>query len=515
MHTSTTVLDGESLLPEQLYALSQGTVKLDFSKDAWERIKRSRQLIDDIVRKGDPVYGINTGFGFFATTPIEPSELHRLQINLITSHAAGVGEPISVERTRMLLALRLNVFAKGHSGIRPENVQRMLDAFNASCLSWVPCKGTVGASGDLAPLAHLALGLIGQGKMWDPTLQKYDQANEVLQRHGLTPIDLHAKEGLAMINGTQFMTAHGTEALVRATRAALQADVIAALTLETLHGTHRAFDEKIHRARPHTGQIECAARLRSLLHTEEQPSQIYGSHHGCGRIQDAYTLRCIPQVHGIAHDTLAFVRKLVTTEINSATDNPMVFAETQQSLSGGNFHGEYIAKACDFLAIGIHEISSMSERRIERLVNSSLSGLPAFLVKAGGLNSGFMIAHCTAAALVSENKVLCHPASVDSQSTSAAKEDHVSMGGFASRKAIEVVSNVETVIAIELLAACQALEFLRPLRTTAPLEAVHQLVRQHVKPFDEDRFMSPDIEAVVKLIRENKVWEAATAAGTQ
>ncbi|XP_060699262.1 histidine ammonia-lyase isoform X3 [Hemiscyllium ocellatum] len=378
----------------------------------------------------------------------------------------------------------------------------------ASCLSYVPEKGTVGASGDLAPLAHLALGLIGEGKMWSPK-SGWADAKYVLQAHGLKPVSLKPKEGLALINGTQMITSLGAEAVERATAIARQADIIAALTLEVLKGTTRAFDSDIHKLRPHPGQMEVAFRFRSLLGSDHHPSEIAESHRFCDRVQDAYTLRCCPQVHGVVNDTIAFVKTIIETEINSATDNPMVFAERGETISGGNFHGEYPAKALDYLAISVHELAAISERRIERLCNPSLSELPAFLVNEGGLNSGFMIAHCTAAALVSENKVLCHPSSVDSLSTSAATEDHVSMGGWAARKALRVIEHVEQVLAIELLAACQGIEFLRPLKTTTPLEKVYDLVRTLVRPWIKDRFMAPDIDIVHRLLVEQKVWEVA------
>jgi len=325
----------------------------------------------------------------------------------------------------------------------------------------------------------------------------------------LTPIHLGAKEGLALINGTQLITSIGAEAVERAGIIAKQADVVASLTLEVLKGTSRAFDSDVHKIRNHKGQGVVARRLRSLLHSETYPSEIAQSHRFCDRVQDAYTLRCCPQVHGISHDTIDFVRGIITNEMNAGTDNPIVFADRGEIISAGNFHGEYPAKALDYLAIGVHELASMSERRIERLVNPAYSELPAFLVKDGGLNSGFMIAHCTAAALVSENKTLCHPASVDSLSTSAGTEDHVSMGGFAARKALQVVRNVEKVIAIELLAACQAIEFLRPLKTTVPLEEVYKVVRSVVRPWDKDRYMSPDIFAIKNLLKEDKIWNAA------
>merc|ERR1711962_884804 len=501
-------LDGESLSVDDLVQLGKGRYKIKLTKDAEQKVKDSRAVIDNIVKENRVVYGITTGFGKFARTVIEKDKLMELQENLIRSHASGVGKALSPENTRMLLALRINVLAKGCSGISLKTLRQLIDAFDASCLSWVPEQGTVGASGDLAPLSHLALGLMGEGQMWSPQTG-WGEAKYVLESHNLTPISLEAKEGLAMINGTQLITSIGAEATERAGIIAKQADVVAALTLEVLKGTSRAFDSDVHTLRPHKGQGLVARRLRSLLHSETYPSEIAQSHRFCNRVQDAYTLRCAPQVHGIVHDTIDFVRGLLTTEMNSATDNPIVLADRGETISAGNFHGEYPAKALDYLAIGTHELAAMSERRTERLVNPAYSELPAFLVKDGGLNSGFMLARCTAAALVSENKTLCHPASVDSLSTSAGTEDHVSMGGFAARKCLQVVRNVEKVVAIELLAACQAIEFLRPLKTTQPLEEVYKVVRSVVAPWDRDRYMSPDIEAAGKLLKEGKIWQAA------
>ncbi|XP_051238762.1 histidine ammonia-lyase [Dicentrarchus labrax] len=501
-------LDGNSLTSTDLVNLGKGLYKIKLTLEAERKVVQSRELLDTIVKENKVVYGITTGFGKFARTVIPVSKLKELQENLVRSHSAGVGNPLSPERTRMLLALRINVLAKGHSGISLETLHAMIQAFNASCLSFVPEKGTVGASGDLAPLSHLALGLMGEGRMWSPK-SGWADAKYVLEAHGLKPISLRPKEGLALINGTQMITSLGAEAVERAQAIARQADIIAALTLEVLKGTTKAFDSDIHALRPHPGQIEVALRFRSLLDSDHHPSQIAESHRFCDRVQDAYTMRCCPQVHGVTNDTINFVQNIINTEINSATDNPMVFAERGETISGGNFHGEYPAKALDFLAIAVHELASISERRTERLCNPSLSELPAFLVNEGGLNSGFMIAHCTAAALVSENKVLCHPSSVDSLSTSAATEDHVSMGGWAARKALRVVEHVEQVLAIELLAACQGIEFLRPLRTTTPLEKVYELVRSVVKPWIKDRFMSPDIEAVHRLLLDQKVWNVA------
>ncbi|MXQ81210.1 hypothetical protein E5288_WYG006034 [Bos mutus] len=452
-------LDGDSLTTEDLVSLGKGHYKIKLTPTAEKRVQKSREVIDRIVEEKTVVYGITTGFGKFARTVIPVSKLEELQFNLVRSHSSGVGKPLSPERCRMLLALRINVLAKGYSGISLETLKQVIEVFNASCLPYVPEKGTVGASGDLAPLSHLALGLIGEGKMWSPK-SGWADAKYVLAAHGLKPIVLKPKEGLALINGTQMITSLGCEAVERASAIARQADIVAALTLEVLKGTTKAFDTDIHAVRPHRGQVEVAFRFRSLLDSDHHPSEIAESHRFCDRVQDAYTLRCCPQ-------------------------------------------------ALDYLAIGVHELASISERRIERLCNPSLSELPAFLVAEGGLNSGFMIAHCTAAALVSENKALCHPSSVDSLSTSAATEDHVSMGGWAARKALRVIEHVEQVLAIELLAACQGIEFLRPLKTTTPLEKVYDLVRSVVRPWIKDRFMAPDIEAAHRLLVEQKVWEVA------
>ncbi|XP_066979441.1 histidine ammonia-lyase-like [Macrobrachium rosenbergii] len=473
-------LDGASLTPEDLTALGKGAYRIKLSAEAEEAVTAARKLVEDIVREKKVVYGVTTGFGKFARKTIPQSQLYELQWNLIRSHAAGVGDPLSPSKTRMLLALRINILAKGNSGVSLTVLKKMIDAFNASCLPWVPEKGTVGASGDLAPLSHLALGILGEGKMWSPETG-WGDAKYVLEAHGLTPAVLGPKEGIALINGTQLITSITAEALERAETIARQADVVAALTVEVLKGTSKAFDSDVHKLRPHKGQNEVARRLRALLHSDTYPSEIAESHRFCNRVQDAYTLRCCPQVHGVVHDTLYFVRGIITDEMNSATDNPIVLTDRGEIISSGNFHGEYPAKAADYLAIAIHEIASMSERRTERLVNPALSELPAFLVKEGGFNSGLMLAHCTAAALVSENKVLCHPASVDSLTTSAGTEDHVSMGGFAARKALTVVENVERVVGIELLTACQAIEFLRPMKTTTPLEAVIKVVRSVIR----------------------------------
>jgi len=504
------LLDGFSLECETLNQLRYGNYSIDLTSEAWERVQRAREVVDDIVARDEVVYGVNTGFGNFSDVTISADKVHELQENLVRSHACGVGAPLTPEQTRCLLVLRINCLARGRSGISVETLRKVIDAFNADCLPFIPSKGTVGASGDLTPLAHLALGLLGEGEMWDVETKTWREANAVLRSKGLTPLHLAAKEGLCMINGTQMMTAVGVEALVRAINCVKTADVIAALTVESLRGTNTAFQHQIHAGRPHKGQMKSAMNLRAMLHRENNPSEIAVSHTHCGRVQDSYTLRCVPQVHGIVYDTLSFVKKILRTEINSATDNPMVFPENKDKkkmMSGGNFHGEYPAKVLDYLAIAIHEVSNVSERRIERLLNPDLSGLPAFLVKEGGLNSGLMLAQVLAAALVSENKTLCHPSSVDSISTSAAKEDHVSMGGWSARKALQVVENVEVVLAVEAIAAAQAIDFLRPYTTTEPLEKLHSLIRELVSPWDKDRYLKPDIDAVTSLIRSGKILE--------
>ncbi|KAI6206458.1 hypothetical protein M3Y94_00912900 [Aphelenchoides besseyi] len=502
----TLILDGYNMTLEDLVDCSRDLCRIELSSEATKRIKKARSFLEKVASEHRTVYGITTGFGTFANVKISPADIKKLQLNLIRSHATGYGHHLEPSKARMLLALRINVFAKGHSGISLENVEKLVDAFNAFCVSFVPQQGTLGCSGDLAPLAHLALGMLGEGQAWSPKTG-WAPANIVLQENGLKPMELGPKEGLALINGTQMVTSIGAMASVRAENLAKQADVIAALTLDVLKGTSKAYDAKIHKVRPHKGQIAVANRLRALSHSEWNRSEIAESHRHCGKVQDAYTLRCVPQVHGIAHDTIEFTRKILETEINSATDNPLIFADEEEIISGGNFHGEYPAKVLDYLAIGVHELGQISERRLERLVNNQLSGLPTFLTKDGGLNSGFMTIQYCATSLVSENKVLCHPSSADSIPTSCNQEDHVSMGGFSARKALKVVEHTEAVLAMELLAACQGMEFLKPLRSTVPLQKVYELVRTVSAPLDEDRYMQPEIQDVIKLVRENRVWE--------
>jgi len=472
-------------------------------------VARARRVVDDAVAQHAVVYGVTTGFGNFADVVIPADRLRELQLNLVRSHAAGVGDPLGEADTRALMLLRANVLAKGYSGIRPETLDLLVAMLNAGVHPVIPSQGSVGASGDLAPLAHLALALVGEGEC--AYQGRTMPSAEGLRAAGLVPVVLEAKEGLALINGTQLMTAITGLALAEAWRLVRTADVTGAIALDALKGTDVAFDPRIHAARPHPGQAASARNLRKLL----AGSPIRESHRDCGKVQDAYTLRCMPQVHGAVRDALDFATRTVEIELNAATDNPMVFADTGELLSGGNFHGEPVALVADVLAIAMAELGSISERRTERLVNPALSGLPAFLTPDGGLQSGLMIGHVTAAALASENKVLAHPASVDSIPTSAGKEDHVSMGVTAALKAARAVANTRRILAVEAIAACQALEFLKPLETSPALRAAYAAVRARVPPYDRDRILSPEIETVASLVSKGTLAEdASSVCGT-
>jgi histidine ammonia-lyase len=503
---ATVVLDGASLTLEGLESVARRNATVTLAGEARAAVVRARRVVDEAVSRDAVVYGVTTGFGNFSDVVIPHDRIRELQLNLVRSHAAGVGEPLDEATTRALMVLRANVLAKGYSGVRPETLDLLVAMINQRVHPVVPSQGSVGASGDLAPLAHLALALVGEGDCVSEGARR--SSAEALGRAGLRPVALHAKEGLALINGTQLITGTAGLALAEAWRLARTADVAGALSLDALKGTDVAFDPRIHAARPHPGQAASARNLRALL----AGSAIRESHRDCGKVQDAYSLRCIPQVHGAARDAMAYVTSTIAIEMNAATDNPMVFGDTGELLSGGNFHGEPVAIASDVLSIAVAELASISERRIERLVNPTLSGLPAFLTTNGGLQSGLMIAHVVAAALVSENKTLAHPASVDSIPTSANKEDHVSMGVGAAQKAARIVANARRVLAVELLAACQALEFLKPLTTSPPLAAVYAAIRARVPAYDSDRHLSPEIEAVAALVRDGVVSEAAAAA---
>ncbi len=499
------LLDGQSLSLAGLEAVARAGSAVGLAPAAREVVARARRVVDAAVDAGRVVYGVTTGFGNFADVVIAPERLRELQLNLVRSHAAGVGDALGEAETRGLMLLRANVLAKGFSGVRLETLDLLVAMLNRGVHPVIPSQGSVGASGDLAPLAHLAVALVGEGECVHEGRRV--PSREALRAAGLTPVELFAKEGLALINGTQLMTAVAGLALAEAERLAPMADVAGALTLDVLKGTDVAFDPRIQRARPHPGQAASARNLKRLL----AGSPIRESHRDCGRVQDAYSLRCMPQVHGAARDALAYVARTVEIEMNAATDNPMVFSDPEELLSGGNFHGEPVAIASDVMAIAVAELGAISERRIERLVNPALSDLPAFLTPAGGLQSGLMLAHVTAAALASENKGLAHPASVDSIPTSANKEDHVSMGPAAARQAAQVVANVRRILAIEVIAACQGLEFLKPLVSSPPLDAVHRFVRTKIAPYDTDRLLAPEIEAVAEWVRRGELLGEAEA----
>jgi histidine ammonia-lyase len=498
-------LDGQALDLDGLEAVARAGRRVALADRARDAVRAARRVVDDAVARGAVVYGVTTGFGSFADVHVPLGRLRELQLNLIRSHAAGVGAPLEEAETRALMLLRANALAKGFSGVRLETLDLLVELLNLRVHPVVPSQGSVGASGDLAPLAHLALALVGEGEC--VFAGRRLPGAEALRAASLSPIVLEPKEGLALINGTQLATAVGGLAVAEALRLARSADVVGALTLDALEGTDVAFDPRIHAARPHPGQAASARNLTRLL----AGSAVRESHRGCGRVQDAYSLRCMPQVHGAARDALGYAARAHVVEMNSATDNPMVFAETGEILSGGNFHGQPVAIAADLLAIAVAELGAISERRAERLVNPSLSGLPAFLAREGGLHSGLMMAHVTAAALASENKALAHPASVDSIPTSAGKEDHVSMGPTAAWKAARVVANTARVLAVELLSACEALDFRRPLRSSEALEAVHARVRRTVPTHGQDRVLGPEIEALAGLLRSGEILHAAEA----
>ena len=504
-------IDGDGLALEELERVATDTsTEVGLAPGVEERILRSRAVVEDAVREGRVVYGVTTGFGRLAETSIPLDRIEELQLNLIRSHACGVGPALPRAETRAVTLLRANVLAKGFSGVRPVVVQRLLDLLNRGVHPVIPEQGSVGASGDLAPLSHLALVLVGEGRA-EVGGEVVDGA-EALRRAGLEPLRLQAKEGLALNNGTQVMTGVGALALLGAERAVETADAAGAMSLEALRGTPDAFHPAIMRARPQPGQVASAERLRALL----ADSEVRESHrYGDPRVQDAYALRCMPQVHGAARNAFAYARQVLETEANSATDNPLIFPDEGEGglvLSGGNFHGQPIAQVLDLLAIALTDLASMSERRTERLVNPDLSGdLPAFLTRDPGVCSGFMIAQITAAALVSECKALSHPASVDSIPTGAGKEDHVSMGMTSALKLRRVLRNVETVLGIELLCAAQGLEFRKPLRPGRGVERAYDLLRARVGPLDADRALAPDIEAAAALVREGalaEIWKA-------
>ena len=501
-------INGRDLALEAVREIALENCPVLLDPDAREAVEKARAVVDALVAGNKLSYAITTGVGKLSDVRIAPEQIRELQVNLVRSHAVGVGEALPRTEVRAMMLLRANSLAKGHSGIRPVVIDTLCEMLTRGVTPYVPSQGSVGASGDLAPLAHLALALIGEGECLDEKGVRIS-STDALRRAEIKPLVLDAKEAVSLINGTQAMLAIGSLSLLAAEVLVDSGDVIGALTLDALRGTDVAFDARIHEARPHRGQLTTAANLRKML----EGSEIRRSHADCNRVQDAYSLRCIPQVHGAVRDTLTHCREVFETEINSAVDNPLVFVRDAQKaegdvISGGNFHGEPLAFALDFLAIALSALAGISERRIERMVNPALNeGLPAFLAPGAGLNSGFMMPQVTAAALVSENKVLAHPASVDSITTSGNKEDYVSMGMTAALKLKRVVDNTRNVLAIEAMAAAQAVEFLAPLKTSKRLQSAQSAIRAVSPAMDKDRVIYGDFVKIAQVIADRKLEE--------
>ncbi|NIR46071.1 MAG: histidine ammonia-lyase [Gemmatimonadetes bacterium] len=491
-------IDGHNLALEDVQRVASGREReVRLAAAARSAIDASRRVIEEALEGGEPVYGVTTGFGRLSEVAVPPERRLEMQENLIRSHASGFGQPLGREISRAVVLLRANSLARGNSGIRRQVVELLLETLAHGIDPVIPEFGSVGASGDLAPLAHVALCLIGEGTVHGDV--ESEAAGRALERAGLQPVRLREKEGLALINGTQATTAQGVLATLRAEDAIETAELAGAMSLEGLMGTPTPFDERVHLSRPHAGQITSAARLRALL----AESEIREAHrHGDPRVHDAYSLRCMPQVHGAAREVLTFVRQVLQVEINSSTDNPLVFAEAGDVVSAGNFHAQLPAQALDFLTIACTDLASISLQRVERLLNPDLSGLPPFLAGEPGVESGFMIAQVAAVDVLSELRVLSHPASVDSVTTSANKEDHVSMGMESARKAWRAVSCLQYVLAVELMCAAQALDLLKPLRPGVGVLAGYELVRQHVEPLAGDRVLGGDVEALKRLVDE-------------
>ena len=496
---TTVTLDGEHLTLEEVLEAAEGRAKVRIASSVAKRVKQSRDFIERALAQGEKIYGVTTGFGMLSDQVIDRSQIEDLQRNLIRSHSVGVGPFFDELTTRAIMLLRANVMAMGYSGVRMEVLKRLIDMINKRVQPLIPEQGSVGASGDLAPLAHLASVVMGEGQAI--FREKMMPAKKAMERARIPILTLKAKEGLALVNGTQVMTAVGLLALLRAERLCKIADIVGACTLDALKGTLSAFDLDIQKVRPFPGHLAVAKNFQKL----GQRSEIAESHKFCSKIQDAYSLRCIPQVHGAVRDALAYVRKTPEIEVNSATDNPLIFTKKGKIINCGNFHGESVAFALDLLGIAVSELGGISERRIEKLINPALSGLPPFLTTEGGLHSGLMMVQVSAAALASENKVLAHPASVDSIPTSADKEDHVSMGTIAARKARDIVNNVEQILAMELLCATQGLEFVLPLRPGIGIKEAYETIRRKVPPIKGDRRFSEDIKKIDLMIKSGEI----------
>lgn len=488
-------LDGESITTELLWEMVHSSqAQFQVAESAKSKVKASRDYIESRIKNGDVMYGVNTGFGAFSSVRISDQDIEALQRNLIRSHSVGVGEPFSKVQSKAMLILRANTLARGHSGIRVDVLEKICEFLNKDVIPVIPSQGSVGASGDLAPLSHLALALIGEGEVWGGDLK------------GITPLVLKSKEGLSLINGCQVMTAIGLLALKEALDLTKLADICGATSLEGLRGSRKPFNPLIAATRPHHGELQTA---KNLIRVMGARSEIGDSHAtGDHRVQDAYSLRCMPAVHGAVKNALKYVKKILETEANSSTDNPLVFADANEIISCGNFHGMPVAHALDFAALTISSLGSISHERISKFISTQMSELPPFLAPQGGLNSGHMIVQVASASLVSENKGLCHPASVDSMPTSAEKEDHVSMGTIAARKFAKVVENVKSVLAMELLSATQALDMIKPLNPNEGVKVAYDVVRAQVPFAKEDRIFGHDINAIRKLITEGVIVAA-------
>lgn len=503
------IVDGKSLTLDQIEFFLKENPVVELSGESKKKVIRARKLIDKWVDEGKVIYGVTTGFGEFANVRISKKDNSKLQENLIISHSTGVGDSLPPFIVKLMMLLRVNALASGHSGIRTETLELLMTMINNNIIPVIPSQGSVGSSGDLAPLSHLVLAMIGKGEVQifkdvmneEQHKVKILKSSAALKKFELTPVKLAAKEGLALINGTQMMTAFAVFICIEARKLEKIADIAGALSHEALRGTDNAYDLRLHKLRPFPGQIAVAKNILALI----KGSEIRESHRKDDpRVQDSYSIRCMPQIHGASRDSIDYVCSRVEIEINSVNDNPLIFPDDEAHLEGGNFHGQPIALAMDFMSIALSEYANVSERRTERMLNGSLSSLPRFLTKNGGLNSGLMIAQYTAAALVSENKVLSHPASVDSIPTSANQEDHNSMGSISARKCFQILKNVQTVLAIEILTSCQALEFHKPLKPGKGTMAAYQLVRKVSKSIDSDVVLYVEIKKVSELIKEEK-----------
>ena len=507
MARSTLTLDGSSLALDDLRGLARGEpLSIAIAPSALLAVAAARELVESHVRAGDAIYGLTTGFGKLKNVAIGREDLATLQENLVLSHCCGVGEPMPIEEVRIAQVLRLNGLVRGRSGVSVELVGRLVNLFNKGFAPVVPRKGSVGASGDLAPLAHMAAACMGHGEAW--LGGKRLSAAAALKAIGEEPLVLQAKEGISLINGTEIIKAIGVVACLRAENLSKAADAIAALSIEALLGSVRPFDDRLADLKGHPGHRSASANVRACL----AGSEVLASHANCDRVQDPYSLRCVPQVHGAFLEALGHVRSILERELNSVTDNPIVFPDTREVVSAGQFHGQPLSMPLDYLGIALATLANISERRIEQLVNPDLSHLPAFLTPQPGLNSGLMITQVAAASLASENKVLAHPASVDTIPTSANQEDHVSMGVTAARKAVEIAENTETVLALEWLCACQAREFHKDLRAGKGAEAAYDALRTRVKPLGRDRYLHDDIQAALELLRSAELVRAVEAA---